>query len=385
MIKLDRKIVALSVALALAGAGYMGWQKFHAGNEGQKEEPAAPHKSRDTLHFDANAPQLSFIEVKAVEALPEPLVEPLNARIAYDDNRTARVFSPIAGRVVRILAEAGKQVKAGEPLLELDAPEYALAASDAGKADADVLRKKEAYERAKLLYEAKGLAQKDLELAEADWRQAEAEVVRAKARLRNLNGSARDAGGAYVLRAPLAGTLTERQVNAGSEVRPDATDPLFVITDTSHVWIQVDLPELQLGKVSLGQKVLVQVDAYPDESFLGTVTLIGGALDPMTRRIQVRCELDNPKDKLKPEMFARVSPIADVHSSLPRVPNTAIVTQGLYSYLFVEQSVGVLQRRKVTLGLQGHEFSFVKEGLKAGERIVTNGALLLNAELAGND
>ncbi|MDD5612618.1 MAG: efflux RND transporter periplasmic adaptor subunit, partial [Gallionella sp.] len=99
----------------------------------------------------------------------------------------------------------------------------------------------------------------------------------------------------------------------------------------------------------------------------------------------VRCELDNPLGKLKPEMFARVSPIADVHSSLPRLPNTAIVTQGLYSYVFVEQSVGVLQRRKVTLGLQGHEFSFVKEGLKAGERVVTTGALLLNAELAGND
>jgi cobalt-zinc-cadmium efflux system membrane fusion protein len=84
-------------------------------------------------------------------------------------------------------------------------------------------------------------------------------------------------------------------------------------------------------------------------------------------------------------MYARVTPIADLHSSLPRIPNTAIFTQGLYSYVFVENSVGVLQRRKISLGLQGHPDSYVKQGLKAGERVVTVGALLLNAELSGND
>jgi cobalt-zinc-cadmium efflux system membrane fusion protein len=130
--------------------------------------------------------------------------------------------------------------------------------------------------------------------------------------------------------------------------------------------------------------VLVRVDAYPNESFLGKVAVIGGALDAATRRVQVRCELENIQLKLKPEMYAKVAPIADVHSSLPRIPNTALFTQGLYSYVFVELSPGVLQRRRVTLGLQGHE-SYVREGLKAGERVVTSGALLLNAELAGND
>ena len=386
MIKLDKKIVVVLGALVLGVAGFVGWQKYHvvAGVKAAVNPPAT-HKTADTLHFDANAPQLSFIEIKQLEAFPEPLVEPLNARIAYDDNHTARVFSPVAGRVVKILAETGNRVEKGEGVLVLDAPDYALAVADCSKADADLLRKKEFYERSTQLYEAHGLARKDMESAEADFQQAQAEAIRAKARLANLNGTPGRHAGQYVLVAPHAGIISERQVSAGSEVRPDAATPLFVITDASHVWVLVDLPEQDIGKVVVGQSVLVQVDAYPKESFLGKVTVIAGALDPVSRRIQVRCELNNPQLKLKPEMFARVSPIADVHASLPRIPNTAIVTQGLYSYVFVEQGAGVLQRRKVTLGLQGHEFSFVKTGLKAGERVVTTGALLLNAELAGTD
>lgn len=383
MIRLDKKTLVMSIALALAGAGY-----FASQNDRDLAEAApvpAAHKTSDTLHFDANAPQLSFIRIMPVEAHPEPLVEPLNARVAYDDNRTARVFSPIAGRVVKILVETGKHVEKGEGLLVLDAPDYAQAVADASRADADLLHKKEAYQRAKLTFEAQGMALKDLESAEADSRQAEAEALRAHARLKNLNGNAGEVAGQFVLRAPQAGLVSERQVNAGSEVRPDAANPLFVITDPTHVWLQVDLPEQEIGKVKVGQFVITQVDAYPDEPFTGKVTVIDGALDPVTRRMQVRCEIDNPDQKLKPEMYARVTPIADVHSSLPRIPNTAIVTQGLYSYVFVEKSAGVLQRRKVALGLQGHEYSYVKDGLKAGERVVTAGALLLNAELAGTD
>jgi cobalt-zinc-cadmium efflux system membrane fusion protein len=295
------------------------------------------------------------------------------------------VFTPITGRVVKILAEIGQTVAKGEGILVLDSPDFAQAVADADKAAADLLRKKETVERSRLLFTAQGLAYKDLESAEADWHQAEAEAVRAKARLANLNGNPGRHAGQYVLVAPHAGVISERQVSAGSEVRPDAQTPLFVITDPTHVWVQVDLPEQLISKVNVGQAVLAQVDAYPNDSFLGKITVIAGALDPVTRRMQVRCEFDNSQLKLKPEMYARVSPIADDHLRLSRIPNTAIVTQGLYSYVFIEKSVGVLQRRKVTLGLQGHEYSFVKEGLNVGEKVVATGALLLNAELAGND
>lgn len=384
---LHRNLVLWLAMLAIAaGGGYWGWQKFRPAETETNPEKSATHDAPDTLRFDANAPQLTFLQIKPVEMFPEPLAEPLNARITYDDNHTARVFSPLAGRVIRIAADSGQQVKSGDPLLWIDAPDQAQAASDSMKADADLLRKKEAFDRARLLFEAQGMARKDLESAEADWRQAEAEAQRARARLKNLNSAVvSNADGKFVLRAPLAGIVSERQVNAGSEVRPDAANPLFVITAPGHLWVSVDLPEQQIGKVRVGQPVSVEVDAYPGEAFPGRVMVVSETMDPVTRRIPVRCAVDNRQNKLRPEMFARVIPVADAKSRLPRVPNSALFTQGLYSFVFVEQSPGVLQRRRVTPAMQGADFTYISEGLHDGERIVSSGALLLNSELSGND
>ncbi len=379
------RIIWLPALALIAGMGYLGWQKFHTADNTALAEQPASQASADTLKYPVDAPQLTFLQIKPVQAFPEPLVEPLNARIAYDDNHTARVFSPLSGRVIGINVEAGQQVKAGDALLRIDSPDFALASSDSMKADADLLRKQQTYDRAKQLLDIQGIARRDYESAEADLHQAEAEALRAKAILRKLASHTTTTEGQFILRAPLAGIISERQVNAGSEVRPDAANPLFVITEPQHLWVLVDLTELQLGKIKVGQPVLVEVDAYPGEVFHGKVTVIGESLDPVTRRIQVRCYVNNAKLKLKPEMFARVTPTAGNKSDLPRIPNTALVTQGLYSFIFVELSPGVLQRRRVSLATQDRDYSYVKEGLRAGERIVTSGALLLNSELAGND
>jgi cobalt-zinc-cadmium efflux system membrane fusion protein len=385
--KLDKNTVILVAILGVAtSGGYWVWQNMHAPQAEAAVEKPAVHTASDTVHFATDAPQLTFLKIKPVEAFPEPLIDGLNARITYDDNYTARVFSPIAGRVVKIAVEAGQQVKAGDALLWIDSPDYASGASDTLKADADLLRKKVAYGRAKLLYEAKGMARKDLESAEADWRQANAESQRAKARMKNLSSNeVESAAGKYMLRAPIDGVVSERQVNAGTEVQPGAANSLFVITDTGHVWVVADLPEQEIGKVSVGQPVSVEVDAYPNEFFEGKVSVISETLDPVMRRLQVRCEVENAQHKLKPEMYAHISPIVDASLKLPRVPNTALFTQGLYSYLFVEQSPGVLQRRRVTMGMQDANVTYIKNGLHVGDRVVTSGALLLNSELSGNN
>ncbi|WP_295457138.1 efflux RND transporter periplasmic adaptor subunit [uncultured Thiodictyon sp.] len=382
-------ILLALLVVTLAGLGYMGWKKFSSVEASATAIAAgsAPtqHPAPDTLRFPADAPQLTFLQIMPVEARPEPLVEPLNARIIYNDNVTARIFSPLAGRVTKISVEPGQQVKTGGELAALDSPDYAQAVADRLKAQADVLHKHQVFERSTLLYEAKGLARKELEAAEADWHQAEAEEARAKARMKNLSASSPNESGQFILRAPISGTVTERQINVGSEVRTDATIPLFVITDPTRLWVQVDLPEQQLNKVEIGRLMTIEVDAYPGEVFRGRVSVIAGALDPVTRRIQVRCEVDDPSRRLKPEMFARAAPIQTENGSLPRVPNAALFTQGLYSFLFVESSPGVLQRRRVVPSSQGSEFTYIKYGLAPGERVVTTGALLLNSELAGNE
>jgi len=104
-------------------------------------------------------------------------------------------------------------------------------------------------------------------------------------------------------------------------------------------------------------------------------------LDPVSRRVQVRCSVES-KGKLRPEMYARVTPLNMSQQKVIRIPNSALITEGLYSYVFVETSHGHIQKRRVTLDLQGRDYATIKEGLKAGERVVTKGAILINSELA---
>lgn len=378
----SKKLLSLALILGVAsGVIFRGPKLVPAA----LAEPAA-RASSDTVHFAPDAPQLAFMRVKPVEAFPEPLITGLNARVAYDDNVTARIFPSIPGRVVKIAVEAGQRVKAGDPLLWMDSPDYAQVVSDSLKAEADLANKKAVHERAQKLYDARGIALKELELAEADRRQAEAEVLRANARMKNLGANTvAAADGGFFLRAPIDGVISERQVSSGTEVQPGAANPLFVITSLDHVWVLGELPEQHIGKIRMGQPVSIEVDAYPGKVFPGRVSVIGESLDPNMRRLQVRCDVNNSQHKLKPEMYARINPVADASSKLPRVPNTALFTQGLYSYIFVERQPGVLQRRRVTPGLQEANTTYIREGLKAGERIVTSGALLLNSELNGND
>jgi cobalt-zinc-cadmium efflux system membrane fusion protein len=381
-----KKVVAVALGVLVVVAAFIAWQRYqaNAGGDADAEKPSA-RTSGDTIRFAQDAPQLAFLQIQPVGNYPEPMVDSLNARLAYDDNRTARVYSPIGGRVLKITADVGRNVKAGDELLALDAPDYAQATSDEVKAQADLQRKREANDRAQALLKVNGISLKDAESAEADFRQAEAEAQRAAARLHNLQSMASVTDGKFVLRAPISGTISERQVNLGSEVRTDAASPLFVITEPKKLWALIDLPEIYLDKVRVGQPVSIEVDAYPGEIFKGKVTVIAEALDPVTRRIQVRAEVDNSSNRLRPEMFARATPVADNRHNMPRIPNTALFAQGIHSYVFVEQAPGVLQRRRIELGLQSHDYSYVKEGLQAGDRVVTTGALLLNSELAGND
>ncbi len=384
MIKITtNKSWLVAVPLLIVG-GFLGWKAYTTLTAPPPitVEPVKAAKS-DTITYPYTAPQLAFLKVQVAEAFPEPAIDSLNARLDYDDNHTARIFSPLAGRVTKIIAEVGNVVKAGDPLLQIDSPEFATAEAELAKAEADLVYRKQTFERAKQLIESQAIAQRDLEAASSALQQAEAESMRAKARLQNiaLNGTDRQ----FILRSPIAGVVSERQVNAGSEVRPDAAHPVFVVTNPQYLWVLVDLPEQYLEKVRMGQTMRVEVDAYPNEFFDSTVTVIADVLDPQTRRVQVRCELDNNKThKLKAEMFARVSPISERPSELPRVPNSAIFTQGVSSYLFVELSPGVFQRRRVDLSIQGREYSFVKTGLRINERVVTTGALLLNSELSGD-
>jgi cobalt-zinc-cadmium efflux system membrane fusion protein len=370
-----KKIIALACAAFLALSACHKDQSATAANK----TPPDP----DTLHYAPGADQLNYLAIAPAQELIEPTLQTLPGRLVYDEDYTVRVFSPVLGRVTKLVAQPGTSVKAGDALAWLDSSDFALARADARKADADIAVKRKALQRTEELTKLGVIAQKDLEAARADLAQAEAERDRASSVLKNLDPSG--ASDRYALRAAIGGIVVDRSVNPGMEVRPDATTPLFIITDPAHLWCSFELSEQDMGKVHNGQHVRIDVDAFPDTHFSGHIIYVGAALDPSTRRISVRAAVDDPDARLKPEMFARVSPLVDDDRKQVAVPNSALVSVGLKHYVFVEKSPGVLQRRAVETGVVGEKDAFIASGLKAGERVVTRGAVLLNGELGQGD
>lgn len=373
-----KPLLALSAATLLAGSLYF---IFRAEPQPAAAKSASAVKTAaDRLHYPPGAPQLAFLDIQQAAQMPLPVLDPLPARIAYDEDATVRVASPITGRVLRILVQAGDTVTAGQPLAELDAPDFAAAQADLHKAEADLGVKRAALARARTLHEAGVIATKDFEAAQGDARMAEAETARAAARLHNLGPI--DAGH-YTLRAPLAGIVADRHINPGQEVRPDLPDPLFTLTDPARLNVVTEVSESDLARIAVGQSLRVEVDAEGILPLEAHVVRIGSTMDPTTRRVAIRAVLDKSDPRLKAEMFARSLFFDRSGAQVVVVPNTAVITTGLHSYVFVETEPGTLVKRRVSLALRGHISSYVKDGLNASERIVTRGALLLDADIGG--
>lgn len=346
---------------------------------------SAIKNGNDTLRYSSTAPQLVMLQSQSIPASPVPLTDQLSAHLVYDDDVTARIGVSISGRIVALKAAPGDAVKAGQVLAEIDSPDVGTVYADISKARADEEHKHTVLERAKDLAQGEAIALKDLESAQADYTQAKAETARAELRLKNLNPNGLAIRGQRIsLVSPMNGVVTERTATPALEVSPGMSSPLFVVTDPKRLWLMIDLPEKLLGRIKLGSAVSVESDAYPNEHFSAKIVQLSQAVDPNTRRATVRARLDNPGAKLLPEMFVRASVLQDSGSGVP-VPNSAIVTRGIYSFVFVQTAPGEFHRRKVKLLTQGSDISYVGEGLQSAERVVVKGALLLDAEMSASD
>ncbi|MTW12761.1 efflux RND transporter periplasmic adaptor subunit [Pseudoduganella eburnea] len=324
-----------------------------------------------------------FIRTMPAASAPLPEAEPIAARIAFDEDHTARVSAPLAGRVSTIMVQPGQHVKAGQALAVLASPDLAAASADEKKAVSDARLKDSALARARLLFDAGVMARKDFEAASSDSEQSAAELERTRQRLRAL-GAAGATTGALTLASPVPGTVVERQLNPGQEVRPDLPAPLFIVSNLDQLWLIADVPEQLALTLALGQEVKVEADALPGTQYTARIGYVGEMVDPNTRRIPVRCLLANADHKLRPEMFARVHfQGGKAQSGIP-LPNEAIVVDGQDEYVFVQVKKDSYERKRVHVARRGPLTSFVDSGIEAGQQLVVAGALLLKAQ-AGQD
>ncbi len=315
------------------------------------------------------------LRVEALTVRPVRRALEAPAHVEADPARIARITPPLPGRVVSVAVHFGQEVRRGDTLLTLDAPElvgaqteYLDARTALAQADRSLARQRD--------LSSHGIASRaDLETAETQQEIASAEVARATSRLRLLGVSGGAVGRPLVLRAPIAGRVVDLHVSMG-EFHSDLAAPLLTIADLSTVWVTADVQERDLARVSVGMQVHAELAAYPDAPVTGEVLYVGDLLDPATRTLPVRIAFDNPELRLHPGMFARVTFEA---TALPEivVPQTAIVLRGDSNVVFVETAPWTFEPREVTLGPPLGDALVVTHGLDAGDRVVVQNAVLL--------
>jgi len=342
------------------------------------------HDGVDTTAAAAERPltpaQLSFLRFATVAEVERADVADVAGTIEFDEERTARLNAPIAGRVTELLVRMGDRVEADAALIAIDSPEVKAAQAEYVRAESDARLTRKAADRAERLKAARAVADKDWQQATEDARKAAAELERARAQLERLRVAPGEASSRYVLRAPFAGTVVERRAAVGMETGGEGGEPLVVVSDLSRVRVNLRVPERQLALMSPGARVGVRVDAYPEE-FPGTIVAVGDVVDDATRTVPVRCTVPNPDRLLKPAMFARVTLKGDPGHPLLVVPTTALLSDGEKFRVLVRTRDGGLESRGVDVGAEVDGRVQILSGLRAGEEVVSEGALFAARQL----
>lgn len=364
--------------------------------------------------FVPTATQWANLKILPVKLETFRTTQETDGKIAIDDDLTTPVFSPFSGRVAKLFARAGDQVQAGAPLLAIEASEFVQGQNDLVMAVNTLntaraqLRLTQANERRQReLFQANAGAQKDWQQAQVDLATAQgglngAEIAlgAVRNRLRILGKSDKEIGDleagrdsqrfnpSSILTAPISGTVTQRQVGLGQYIVAQSnggSTAVFSIGDLSRVWLVANIREIDAPVVHVNDPVEVHVLAYPGRTFHATVIYVAASIDPNTHRLPVRAEIDNADGALKPEMYATFSIITGKEGASPAVPNSAVVYEGDRARVFIaDPAAKTVALRAITVGRSNGGLVEVTEGLKAGESIVTSGALFIDRALQGD-
>ncbi len=281
----------------------------------------------------------------------------------------------IAGTITDVQFQSGEKVSKGQAIVLLDSEmEQASLAS----AEADLNLSRLEFQRARSLLDRQAISRSEYDRLNAESQKAAASVAQLRASLSKKR-----------ILAPFSGTIGIRQVDVGDYIA--AGTPIATLQDLTTLYVDFFLAEQHVPLLKLGQRVQLQVAAYPGERFEGVISALNPKVETTTRNVQVRAELGNPDGRLLPGMFADLQVLLPTETAQVVVPETAI-TYTLYgnSVLLVTEGTPpegvssdepylVVERRFVTTGERRDGLTVVLDGLEGGEQVITAGQLKLDS------
>ena len=359
-----------------------------------EQEPSEKHVKAETN--DANTiflrPDLRK-RVKTGKPFYMDIAEKLTVpgQIKVNELKLVQVGASFTGRIVEIYAHLGDNVSVGTKLARISSPELTQAQLAYLRANSLAVLAKRAAMRASQLFTEDVISAAELQRRESELQVSNAELSAAKDQLRLLgidNKAVQDLTKhgqilpSVVITAPRSGTVIARNVALGQVVQP--SDQLFTLADLSVLWVVGDVPEHAAHFVEQGQHVEVRVPALGDTSFDGTIIFVSDIVNPLTRTVTVRTEVDNPERRLRPDMLTTVH--IDEHARERLViPEGAVVRENNEDYVFLAREDGGFTLTPIKLEEAINQMRPVVEGLTPDQQIIVEGAFHLNNERKRKD
>jgi len=405
-VRRNRLWIAGGGAVAIAAAVVAIW----ALDSGPGNAVARPDKVAQESDgaFAPSETQWSGLKLMAVRQVAFRDERTTDGKIAINEDTTTPVFSPYSGRVSRLIARPGDHVERGAPLFAIEASEFVQGQNDlvtavAGveKAKSRLLLAQTSEKRQRELLAIRGGALKDLEQAQSDLigaqgdlRSAEIALAAARNRLRILGRADEEIaklekadriGAEAIVGAPISGTVIQRKVGLGQYITVGATDPVFTVGDLDTVWLIANVRESDAPRMKVGSPVEVSVLAHPGRVFNAKLAYVAPALDPNTRRLPVRAEIQNPGRELLPEMFATFRIVSGDSRLMPAVPADAVIYEGAQARVWVARPKDKkVVSRPVEVGGTENGQVEIRKGLSVGESVVTSGTLFIDRAASNN-
>ncbi len=353
-------------------------------NQDESQKPANPLAEPGIVR---PAPELQA-QLKLAPVGSELVADTLRVagRIDFDEQRLARIGATVTGRVTDIDALLGQKVSKGEVLARLNSSELSSQQLAYLKARAELELNRRNAERAKALFDADVIGAAEMQRRQSEYQISVAEARAASDQLQLLGVSAAaierlGRQGAINSVTPVVSTLNgvvvERKLAQGQVVQP--ADALFVVADLTRLWAVAQVPEQQVSQVTEGQSVSIEVPALGHEKLVGKLIFVGQTINPETRTVLVRTELDNRDGRLKPAMLASMLIEARPVERLV-VPASSVVRENDVDHVFVAEAEGSFRLLKVKLAAEQGGKRVVLDGLKGKENVVVDGAFHLNNE-----
>jgi len=406
---LPARVQVLLVLILVFAVGAGIWVAKSRTNSDARDPDAAGQSKKVTGVFYPTPAQWATLTVEPVQQRVFQSEHVTEGKIAVDEDRSTPIFSPYAGRVLKLFVKPGDIVTVGQPLFTVQAADMVQAQNDFISAATALNKARSAQnlaqiidKRQRLLYEGKAVPLKEvqnaraaLDAAENDVRSAEVALEATRNRLRILGKTDQEITDfqekgtidpATLITAPIAGTIVQRKVGPGQYVGSGSTDPVFIIGDLSTVWVVAFIRETEAPIVHVGQQIYFTVLAYPDRSFPATISYVAAAFDPTIRRLLVRATVNNDAGLFKPEMFASVKILTGEGDNAVAVPLDAIIYEGEAARVWVvrdKDSEKAIELRRIKVGLTNGSMVEVLKGLAPGDSVVTKGSLFIDRVAAG--